>query len=109
MTLGVIIVAAGKSQRMGFDKLTHPLGDSFVLQHSVSKFCNCGNVAQVCIATDQKRFSQLQPHDKIFRVDGGTERQNSVANGIEKLSNCDFIAVHDGARPLISSIQIQKS
>ena len=106
MQFSVIVVAAGKSRRMGFDKLMHPLGESFTLQHSVSTFCSMKEVQNVLVVCPAERFQSLQPHPKLRTVSGGAERWESVKAGLDALPKTDFIAVHDGARPLIQETDI---
>lgn len=113
MNFSVIIVAAGTSQRMGFDKLLAKLAGKPVLQHSIEAFCNCDNVSEVIIVCPQDRFAALdldRDHSRmITRVDGGKDRHDSVASGLGELSaTTEYVAVHDGARPLISFAQIQR-
>ena len=112
MNFSVIIVAAGSSQRMGFDKLLAKLAGKPVLQHSIEAFANCANVAEIIVVCPIERYSalRLELNDKrITRVDGGTDRHDSVAAGLSKLTKgAHYIAVHDGARPLISCPQIEK-
>jgi 2-C-methyl-D-erythritol 4-phosphate cytidylyltransferase len=112
MNFSVIIVAAGSSQRMGFDKLLAKLAGKPVLQHSIEAFANCPNVAEIIVVCPIERYSalRLELNDKrITRVDGGTDRHDSVAAGLSKLTKgAHYIAVHDGARPLISCPQIEK-
>ena len=111
MNFSVIIVAAGSSQRMGFDKLLASLAGKPVLQHSIEAFANCPNVAEIIVVCPIERYSalRLELSDKrITRVDGGTDRHDSVAAGLSKLTKgAHYIAVHDGARPLISCPQIE--
>lgn len=108
MELAVIIVAAGTSSRMGFDKLAHPLAGKPVLAHSVKTFLDIPTVGEVIVVSDQHH--QLLPkHKKLSSVGGGQERYLSVMNGLNALRlNLPYIAVHDGARPLISAKQIDK-
>jgi len=113
MNFSVIIVAAGTSQRMGFDKLLANLAGKPVLQHSIETFCSLENVADIIIVCPQDRFNALDldpDHRKLItRVDGGKDRHDSVAAGLRQLSSAaDYVAVHDGARPLISCEQIQR-
>ena len=43
-------------------------------------------------------------------TDGGVERQNSVWNGLEKCDPAtDIVAVHDGARPLVTPALIEST
>jgi 2-C-methyl-D-erythritol 4-phosphate cytidylyltransferase len=105
-----IIVAAGRSQRMGFDKLLSPLGDKPVVVHSIDPFQQCDIVDEVILVVSSDRRSEFQQVVETFGlskvnrlVDGGPERHLSVWNGISHVSEtCEIVAVHDAARPLIS-------
>ena len=111
MNFSVIIVAAGSSQRMGFDKLLANLAGKPVLQHSIEAFANCSGVTEIIVVCPIERYSalHLELNDiPITRVDG-IDRHDSVAAGLSKLTKgAHYIAVHDGARPLISCQQIEK-
>lgn len=101
-----IIVAAGSGRRMGFDKLTANLAGEPVLARTVRAFDACSDVDHIVLVTAADRYhlvaeSGISTH--MTQVDGGTERHDSVANGLASIDDTeDFIAVHDGARPLIS-------
>jgi 2-C-methyl-D-erythritol 4-phosphate cytidylyltransferase len=105
-----IIVAAGRSQRMGFDKLLSPLGDKPVVVHSIDPFQQCDIVDEVILVVSSDRRSEFEQVVETFGlskvnrlVDGGPERHLSVWNGISHVSEtCEIVAVHDAARPLIS-------
>ncbi|MFC5049592.1 2-C-methyl-D-erythritol 4-phosphate cytidylyltransferase [Rubritalea spongiae] len=109
--LSAIIVAAGSSRRMGFDKLMAPLAGDPVLEHTTNAFLQSPDVAEVILVCPEERFNQLDLLENgtlIKRVDGGSDRHNSVANGLATLDQgSSFVAVHDGARPLISQTQIR--
>ncbi len=102
-----VIVAAGSSRRAGFDKLAAPLAGVPVLRRSVDAFVasGCSAVVVVC---PESRWQEVGLADTIFpvpvlRVDGGAERQNSVEAGLNALpEGTRYVAVHDGARPLIT-------
>lgn len=115
MKLAAIIVAAGSSQRMGFDKLLAPVAGKPVLQHSIDTFLACREVDEVIVVCPRSRFDAMGGNysgQALRRVDGGVDRHDSVAAGLNLLndygeaSEPDFVAVHDGARPLICSSQI---
>ena len=111
MKLAAIIVAAGSSRRMGFDKLLAPLSEKPVLQWCIETFSQSEHVSELIIVCPEERFQQLSlPTSKpILRVDGGADRHDSVAAGLAQLSpDIDFVAVHDGARPLITTQQITR-
>ncbi len=110
MDLSVIIVAAGSGKRMGFDKLLAVLAGKPVLQHSIEAFEQHPDVGEVIVVCPEDRFNKLNikaTSKPIIQVNGGSERHLSVAKGIEKVAlPSRYIAVHDGARPLISQEQI---
>lgn len=110
MKFAAIIVAAGSSRRMGFDKLLAPLAGKPVLQRSIQAFVDCEMVTDIIVVCPEERFAALDlefSNKVIQRVDGGTDRHDSVAAGLALLDqDTDYVAVHDGARPLISCEQI---
>lgn len=104
MTYAAIIVASGSSQRMGFDKLAAEWDGKPILWHSVRAFSSLKEIAQVVVVTPEERFAWLTDFEKLTRVDGGAERPDSVAAGLAALSSdISHVAIHDGARPLISA------
>ncbi len=104
-----IIVAAGSSRRAGFDKLVAPLAGKPVLCRSVDAFVKAG-ADGVILVCPESRWEELELDSyqaglsiPLLRVDGGEQRQDSVFAGLLALpENCDYVAVHDGARPLIN-------
>ena len=108
--VGVVIVAAGSSQRMGgADKVLALLGGKPILARVVDAFQGCNPIDQIVIVLSEQnleRGKQLvaeQGWSKVTDVcAGGRRRQDSVAAGLSRLSNCDWIIIHDGARPLVT-------
>jgi 2-C-methyl-D-erythritol 4-phosphate cytidylyltransferase len=102
-----VIVAAGSSRRMGFDKLAANLAGIPVLRRSVEAFLACPDIDSIVVVCPKDRFDTLLPGPfpkPVIRVDGGSQRQESVQNGVSAAPpDTTLIAVHDGARPLISS------
>ncbi|GAA5494249.1 2-C-methyl-D-erythritol 4-phosphate cytidylyltransferase [Rubritalea halochordaticola] len=113
MSTAAIIVAAGTSRRMGFDKLLAPLDGEPVLKHSIKAFARTPEICEIIVVCPEDRFNQLDLSGlsiPVSRVNGGSDRHNSVYNGIKALtSDAQLISVHDGARPLISPQQIEKT
>ena len=107
-----VIVAAGSSRRAGFDKLAAPLAGVPVLRRSVDAFVAAG-AATVVVVCPESRWQETGLATATFpvpviRVDGGAERQDSVAAGLAALPAATrMVAVHDGARPLITPQGIQ--
>jgi len=108
--IGAIIVAAGRGERMdGADKVLALLGGKPILARVVDAFQKCSPVDQIIVVLSEpnlKRGEQLvaeQGWSKVSDVcPGGRRRQDSVAAGLSRLSNCDWIIIHDGARPLLT-------
>ena len=103
-----IIVASGSSQRMGFDKLLADIEGKPVLQRSVEAFLAVEGIEQIIVVCPEERWSQIDvSDDRITRVDGGATRQNSVNAGLDALGEgIELVAIHDGARPLVSPADI---
>ncbi|MDO4750912.1 MAG: 2-C-methyl-D-erythritol 4-phosphate cytidylyltransferase [Akkermansia sp.] len=102
-----VIVAAGSSRRAGFDKLAAPLAGVPVLRRSVDAFVAAGCAAVVVVCPEERwravGLSEAEFAVPVKRVDGGAERQNSVEAGLNALpEGTQWVAVHDGARPLIT-------
>ena len=114
--VSAIIVAAGSSRRMGFDKLFAPLAGKPVLWHSLKAFSDTKEVDEILIVTREERMDEVeklvgsQRFKKVSKViSGGSERHISVWNGLQAVDSKDseFIAIHDGARPLVTPKLIQ--
>ncbi len=101
-----VILAAGNGTRMGVDKskLLLEIGGRTVIERTVSVFENMAEVDEiivVCRECDFETFSKLLPAENITFVIGGETRQQSVKNAVDTIDECDYIIIHDGARPLI--------
>ena len=114
--VGAIIVAAGSGRRMGgVDKVFAPLGGKPVLARVIDTFEGCGSVAQIIVVVSRKnlrRCRQLVAERGCSKVTdvcpGGRRRQDSVAAGLGRLSHCDWVVIHDGARPLLTVDLIER-
>jgi 2-C-methyl-D-erythritol 4-phosphate cytidylyltransferase len=114
--LSAIIVAAGSSQRMGFDKLFALLGDKPVVVHTLLAFEGAECVDEVILVGRDDRLAELQElvrraeFKKVRHVvSGGVHRQDSVRAGMDLLaSDASYVAVHDAARPLITAEKIAR-
>ncbi|MCH1497737.1 MAG: 2-C-methyl-D-erythritol 4-phosphate cytidylyltransferase [Akkermansiaceae bacterium] len=109
MSFAAIIVASGSSQRMGFDKLAAQWRGKTILWHSVHAFSSLEEISQVIVVTPPNRFAWLADlGPKLNQVDGGRERSDSVAAGLTALRDeISHVAIHDGARPLVSPESIR--
>jgi len=105
-----IVVAAGNSRRMGFDKLFAPLAGKPVLAHTLEAFEQCPEVGSTFVVAPEANHARIQSlvasegFAKVSKiVGGGAERQDSVWEGICAAGDdYEIVAVHDGARPLVS-------
>lgn len=113
--LSAIIVAAGSSQRMGFDKLFALLGDKPVVAHTLDAFERTDSVTEIILVGRAERLGELQAlvrsvaSQKVRHViAGGIHRQDSVRVGLNVLHvDSRYVAVHDAARPLVTPEQIE--
>jgi 2-C-methyl-D-erythritol 4-phosphate cytidylyltransferase len=109
---GAVIVAAGSSRRMGgTDKLLAPLGGRPVLAHSIAAFAGHPLIHQVVVVSSAANLdavralvAELAPHASV--VAGGARRRDSVRAGLEALIDCEYVVVHDAARPLVTAAMI---
>lgn len=108
-----VIVAAGSSRRAGFDKLAAPLGHTTVLEESLRVFDENPLIGEIVVVTSPERFEALGARGSssgkpLLRADGGDERHLSVLSGLKALNAPDYVAVHDGARPLLHPGQLAR-
>ncbi len=100
-----IIVAAGSARRMGIDKLAWPLHGVPVLRRTLDAFLASNSIHSIVVVCPPERWGLLGGGfpKPVVRADGGSERHESVAGGLAAVDPAaDFVAVHDGARPLVS-------
>ncbi len=108
--VGAVIVAAGTSERMGsVDKLFAPIDGKPVLARVIDIFQQCKSVNQIVLVVSGgnlelcHRLVAEQEWTKVTRIClGGKRRQDSVAAGLSQLNQCQWVIIHDGARPLVS-------
>lgn len=106
-----VILAAGNSARMGFSKMTAALCGKPVILHTLTAFQNTDCVDAILLvarAQDKLFFEQLCNENGITKLCGvcvgGATRQQSAENSLLSLpADTDLIAVHDGARPLVTA------
>lgn len=83
-----------------------------VIERTVSVFDNMAEIDEiivVCRECDFEEFSRLLPGDNITFAIGGETRQQSVKNAVDTIDECDYIVIHDGARPLVREETIIKT
>ena len=114
-----IIVAAGKSERMGVDadKAFLSLGVKPVLAYSLLAFEKCPDIDIVVLVVRKDRLGAARGMAQMFGcmkvkkvIAGGARRQVSVQNGLASLGDdVKVVSVHDGARPCVTARLISET
>ena len=108
-SVSAVLVAAGSSTRMGFDKLSFDLGRETVLHRSIRAFEQCPDVTEIVLVAGKNRaFVEQQAADcakPVRIVPGGATRAESAKNGVLAAAG-EIVAVHDAARPFVSQAVI---
>ena len=113
MNVVAIIPAAGVGRRMGgaIEKQFLRLRGIPILAHTLKVFDQSPEVDGIVlvVAPQQRQVLDtevINPHpcEKLLGIiDGGPERQDSVANGLRAIPpESDLVVIHDGVRPLVS-------
>ena len=111
--ISAIILAGGKGKRMG-----EPVSKQFIeikgkpiIYYTIKKFSENKKIDNIVVVLSKDEVGYFKENilEKYnLKVDniviGGTERQDSVYNGLKSLedTNTDIVLIHDGARPFIS-------
>ena len=112
-----VIVAAGSSQRMGSDKIMMKLGAMPVLARTVLAFENNEYVDEIIIVTKTEKLEEIADlcyknglHKVKQVVSGGATRMESALAGVSAARHgAELIAIHDGARPLVTQELITRT
>jgi len=107
-----VIVAAGKGKRMGTDisKQFLPLCGKEILTHTVEVFEKADRIRDIVLVTGTDSLQDVQDmvweygwQKVISVVAGGKERQDSVWNGLQAVSeDTEIVLIHDGVRPFVT-------
>lgn len=113
--VGAIIVAAGSAHRMGgVDKIMLPLEGKPLIAWSVDVCQACDLIAQIIIVLNQnnydpvKELANVRGWSKVSLCLGGARRQDSVKRGLCALRGCEWVIIHDGARPFLTPELIRR-
>ena len=115
----VVIVSAGRGSRMKADinKQFLKLQNKEVIAHTIDKFYNNENRGEIIVVVreDEAEFFKINIIEKygyknIKIAFGGSERQDSVYNGLKMVDeNCKIVLIHDGARPFVNNETIDSA
>ena len=117
MKTTAIVLAGGRGKRMNsaVPKQFLSIQDKPVLYYSLKAFEDSFIDSIILVASeDDKEYCQKEIVEKYrFRkidkiVSGGKERYHSVLNGIKAAGECDYIFIHDGARPFVTPDMLQR-
>ena len=124
MSIKVIIAAAGSGRRMGREtpKPYLSLAGQPLILHTLMKFQNSEIVDDIVLVVRENELTRVKDEiitgyhlTKVTQViEGGQERQDSVACGLKQIwdvnvnNDHDIVMVHDGARPFVSEDMIRE-
>lgn len=113
----VVVAAAGSSTRMeGQDKMLAPLGGMPVLARTLLVLEQCPLVSELVVVTREDLIPLVGQLCRDFGVSkaakvvaGGESRTQSVLRGVNECSpHAELIAIHDGARPLVTPEELEE-
>lgn len=112
MKFSAIITAGGTSSRFGnTNKLLEKIYGTEIIKYTVEAFVHA-ELDEIIITANSsivEILSKMFASYEIVRiVQGGSSRQESVYNGLKAIKNCDYVLIHDGARPMITPELITK-
>ncbi len=111
-----VLLAAGRSQRLGFDKILTPLAGRPVLHYSLDALADSALIREIVLVTRMDLLERMRQESAPWAgrkpvrvVEGGAERRDSVHAGIRAISpDVPIILIHDAARPLITTQMIEQ-
>jgi 2-C-methyl-D-erythritol 4-phosphate cytidylyltransferase len=104
-----IIVAAGSSQRMGTDKIFAEVGGKPLIAWAIDTCQQSPAISNIVLVFSSnnidsgRKLCSQKNWTKVHNICvGGNRRQDSVQNGLDKISGIEWIMIQDGARPFIT-------
>lgn len=102
MKTTAIITAGGTSSRFGTgNKLLEKIYGKEVIKYTIEAF-EKADVDEIIISANKSIIPELSSMFNHKITEGGSTRQASVYNGLKAAGQCDFVLIHDGARPVIT-------
>jgi 2-C-methyl-D-erythritol 4-phosphate cytidylyltransferase len=116
VTVGAIVAAAGSGSRLGRgSKALVRLNGRTTLARAVELFLGLDEVSRIVVVgppsrleTAEQEVAGLHPTKPVTVRPGGDSRQASVRAGIAALGDCDYVLVHDAARPLATPALVRR-
>jgi 2-C-methyl-D-erythritol 4-phosphate cytidylyltransferase len=118
MKTTAIVLAGGRGSRMksSIRKQYMLLGEKPVLYYALQTFQNSSRIDEIILVCSQEEIEKC--HQEIVErygftkvaaiVAGGRERYHSVYEGLKAADPCDYVLIHDGARPFIDEAMIER-
>ena len=106
MSVNAIITAGGTSSRFGrTNKLLEKINGKEVIKYTIEAFLS-SKIDKIIICANISIMENLEEmfknESKVEIIEGGATRQESVYKGL-KHDKCDYVLIHDGARPVVST------
>ncbi|MBI4316844.1 MAG: 2-C-methyl-D-erythritol 4-phosphate cytidylyltransferase [Chloroflexi bacterium] len=113
--VGAIVVAAGAGTRMGVDKMFINLGGKPLIAYAVDALQASRYVHEIVLVLSEANLERGSSLARDFAwtkltsvCAGGARRQDSVQNGLAGLEGCEWVIIHDGARPFLEDRLIEE-
>ncbi len=103
-----ILLCAGGAERMGFDKLTRPIGGKTAIQRSAQALVRGGVDEIICVVSDSTRAEAERLTGNVSVITGGKTRQESVKLGLNAATG-DIAVIHDAARCFVKPALVQST
>ncbi len=115
-SVAALVLGAGRGERLGhaLPKAFVPIAGKTLIEYSIRALSASGAIdliVPVLSADDLERWNALgieSIEGLVEPVEGGSERQDSMQAGLERLpGEIEFVAVHDAARCLVAAGDIR--
>ncbi len=101
----LLCAGTGSRTKLAYNKILHYIGKKTVLELTLEAFAqsDASDLLLVINPADEAAIKELSaPYENVRLTYGGKTRTESVRNGLKAASDCDVVAIHDGARPFVS-------
>ena len=108
MRYNLIVPCGGSGVRTGlpYNKLFYKDKNGIMMiEKTLLMFLKDENCTRIILAINDDRnyFNFVKECDKVYFVQGGPTREESVKSGLDMIEiDCDYVLVHDGDRPFVS-------
>lgn len=110
-----IILCAGQSNRMGYNKLTAKINAKTPIRLCAEAFLACKQDFEYIFASSQSdTIDEIKKTCDALNIDaviskGGKTRAESVYNALNSIVSCDIVVIHDAARCFVTTALIEAS